>query len=200
MLYPDKDTAEKELEIAGSMNPGPWTDHSRYAALACRHIAERVPGMNPDKAWTIGLLHDIGRREGIMQERHMLEGYRFCAARGWTDVAKTCVTHSFPIHDIRSTLGKWDMPESDFRFVSDFLENATYDDYDRLIQLCDSLAVATGFCLLEKRLVDVCMRYGVNEHVVPRWKAIFGLKDYFERIIGCPVYDVLPGVRENTFS
>jgi hypothetical protein len=200
MLYPDKDTAEKELEIAGTMNPGPWTDHSRYAALACRNIAERVPGMNPDKAYITGLLHDIGRREGIMQERHMLEGYRFCAARGWTDTAKTCVTHSFPIHDIRSTLGKWDMPEADFRFIGEFLGSAEYDDYDRLIQLCDSLAIATGFCLLEKRFVDVCMRYGVNEHVVPRWKAIFGLKDYFERIIGSPIYDVLPGVRENTFA
>jgi len=84
--------------------------------------------------------------------------------------------------------------------VERFLETARYDDYDRLVQLCDSLAVATGFCLLEKRFVDVSLRYGVNDRVVDRWKAIFALMDYFENMIGCPVYDILPGVRENTFT
>ena len=35
-----------------------------------------------------------------------------------------------------------------------FVKNAVYDDYDRLVQLCDALALPSGFCLLEKRFVD----------------------------------------------
>ena len=54
--------------------------------------------------------------------------------------------------------------------------------------------------LLEKRFVDVCLRYGAHPNLVPRWRATFAIKDDFERRIGCPVYDLLPGVRENTFA
>jgi HD superfamily phosphodiesterase len=198
--YPDRATAERELEIAGTMNPGPWIAHSEYAARACAHIAEKVPGMDAEKAYILGLLHDIGRRAGVMQERHMLEGYRYCAERGWHEQARICVSHSFMIQDISSSIGQWDMSDEDRQFMADYVKNARYDDYDRLVQLCDSLAMFSGFCLLEKRFVDVCLRYGAHPNLVPRWRATFAIKDDFERRIGCPVYDLLPGVRENTFA
>jgi hypothetical protein len=70
----------------------------------------------------------------------------------------------------------------------------------RLIQLCDSLALPTGFCLLEKRLVDVVMRYGIKELTLDKWQAYFAVKAEFDRAIGKPVYSVLPGVVENTFE
>ena len=199
-MYPELKTAEEELAIAGRMNPGPWIMHSTYTAQACRLIAERCPSMNPEKAYILGLLHDIGRRVGICQERHMVAGYQFCMEKGWDDQARICISHSFMIQDIGTALGNWDVSGEEYRLVENFLETVEYDDYDRLVQLCDSLAVATGFCLLEKRFVDVSLRYGVNDRVVDRWKAVFALKDYFESMIGCPVYDILPGVRENTFS
>jgi hypothetical protein len=198
--YPDRATAERELEIAGRMNPGPWIEHSRYAALACQNIAERIPGMDAEKAYILGLLHDIGRRAGTMQERHMLEGYRHCAEKGWHDQARICVSHSFMIQDISSSIGKWDMSDEDRDFLDSYVKGLEYDDYDRIVQLCDSLAMASGFCLLEKRFIDVCMRYGVSENLVPRWRATFAIKDDFEARIGSSVYDILPGVRENTFA
>ena len=74
-----------------------------------------------------------------------------------------------------------------------------YDDYDRLIQLCDALALPTGFCLMEKRMVDVVLRHGTNEYMLPKWKATFDIKTYFEQIIQQSVYMVLPGVVQNTF-
>jgi hypothetical protein len=120
--------------------------------------------------------------------------------KGWDEQARICVSHSFMIQNIDATLGKWDVSADEYLMVKNYLETMKYDDYDRLVQLSDSLAVATGFCLLEKRFVDVSLRYGVNDHVVDRWKAVFALKDYFENMIGCPIYDILPEVRENTFS
>ena len=79
-----------------------------------------------------------------------------------------------------------------------FVKDAVYDDYDRLVQLCDALALPTGFCLLEKRFVDVAIRYGTHPSTVERWKTVLDIKAYFEKIIGCSIYDLLPGVVENS--
>ena len=51
-----------------------------------------------------------------------------------------------------------------------------YDDYDRLIQLCDSLANASGFCLMEKRMLDVRLRYGIDEYALRKWRTTFDIK------------------------
>ena len=47
------------------------------------------------------------------------------------------------------------------------------DDYDKLIQLCDSLATDYGFVILEKRFVDVTRRYGIMEGYIKGWDVSF---------------------------
>ena len=189
--YPDRETAERELEEAGELNPGQWISHSKHTALACEKIAEYCPHMNSEKAYIIGLLHDIGRRVGIVQERHMLEGYKYCMSKGWKEVAQICITHSFMLKDITTSIGKWDITKEDYEFMKNFITEAVYDDYDKLVQMCDSLALPNGFCFLEKRFVDVAMRYGVNEYTTKRWGAIYDIKKYFEDIIGKSIEDIL---------
>lgn len=60
-MLPSIEKAIEELEIAGELNPGPWTKHSENVGIAARNIAEKVSGMDADKAYIVGLLHDIGR-------------------------------------------------------------------------------------------------------------------------------------------
>ena len=84
--------------------------------------------------------------------------------------------------------------------MAEFIQNAVYDDYDRLVQLCDALALPSGFCLLEKRFVDVAIRYGTPPATVERWKKIRELKDLFDEKIHGSIYDLLPGVVENSFG
>ena len=79
------------------------------------------------------------------------------------------------------------------------LDQIQYDDYDKLIILCDSLATAQGFCMLEKRFVDTARRYGTFPFTTNRWNNTFEIKEYFEKIIGCSIYDLLPNVKETTF-
>lgn len=194
-----REIAEKALEEAYAANPGPWADHSRYVALACQNIAHRCPHLDADAAYIHGLLHDIGRYAGVTSERHLLDGYRYCMARGWEKTAQICISHAFMIQDIASSIGEFDMPPEDKAFMAEFVKTAVYDDYDRLVQLCDALALPTGFCLLEKRFVDVAIRYGVHPATVDRWKAVLGIKAHFEKIMGCSIYDCLPGVVQNSF-
>ena len=87
-----------------------------------------------------------------------------------------CISHAFMIQDIHTSIGTFDVSKEDFRFMEKFIQTAVYDDYDRLVQLCDALALPTGFCLLEKRFVDVTLRYGVHPATIDRWKKTLELK------------------------
>lgn len=199
-MEPDRKTAEQALKEAYQSNPGVWVDHSRYVAQACENIALHCAGLDSEKAYILGLLHDIGRYPGVTSERHLIDGYRYCMERGWEKAAQICISHAFMIQDIHTSIGKFDVSEEDYRFMEQFVKNAVYDDYDRLVQLCDSLALPTGFCILEKRFVDVTIRYGVHPATIDRWKKILEIKEYFQEKMGCSIYDVLPGVVENSIK
>ena len=199
MMKLDRKRAELELERAGKLNPGKWTDYSRYTAQACENIAVRCDGMSPDTAYCYGLLHDIGRYAGVTSEKHLIDGYRFCMERGWEKAAQICISHAFMIQDIRTSIGTFDVTEEDYKFMEHFVKNAVYDDYDRLVQLCDSLALPDGFCLLEKRFVDVALRYGTPPVMAERWRRTLEIKEMFEEKINGSIYELLPGVEENTF-
>ena len=82
--------------------------------------------------------------------------------------------------------------------IKEYIINHQVDDYDRLIQICDSLAVDYGFVILEKRFVDVTRRYGIMEGYIKGWDTVFGIKEYFEEKMGCLIYDVLPDIGRTT--
>ena len=139
------------------MNPGPWTEHSRHAAEAAEYIAAACGDLNCEKAFVCGLLHDIGRRAGVSAVRHIVDGYDYCLSKGWDEVARVCLTHSFPVKDIRADIGKKDIDREQYDFVDRYLKSIEYDDYDKLIILCDALADARGFVSWKR---DLSIRRG----------------------------------------
>jgi hypothetical protein len=200
LRIPSIETAEIFLAEGEMLNPDPWVRHSKHVASAAKAIAAQHPDLDAEDAYILGLLHDIGRRAGKSEMRHILDGYNFLHQQGYEDAAQICLTHSFPKKDVRVAAAKWDCSEAEFRFVVDYLAAVEYSTYDALIQLCDCLALPEGPCLLEKRFVDVALRYGTNEHTLQKWEAYFELRDRFSREIGKSIYAVLPGVVENTFG
>ena len=196
----NRQTAELALKEAAESNPGAWVEHSRYVAKACENIAVHCKDLSCEHAYIFGLLHDIGRYAGVSSEKHLIDGYRYCMERSWEKAAQICISHAFMIQDIDTSIGKFDMSDDDYLFLKDFIANVAYDDYDRLVQLCDALAMPTGFCLLEKRFVDVTIRYGVHPATIDRWKRILEIKALFEKKTGCSIYTLLPGIVENSFN
>ena len=194
-MYPDRETALNELSLAGQLNPGRWTAHCYYAALAAEAIAQCC-GMNAEKAFVCGLLHDIGRRRGISRMRHVIDGYEYAMAEGWDEVARICLTHSFPVRDIEADILGADVSEGQYEFIADYLQSVEYDEYDKLIILCDALAEAEGFCILEKRFVDSTRRYGMFPCTLDRWNKTFEYKEYFEEILGQSIYTLLTGIEQ----
>ena len=200
MNIPTPDIAEQLLAEAAMRNPGPWVAHSRHVALAARLIAARHPRLDVDTAYILGLLHDIGRREGRSHMRHLVDGYRFLSGLGYADAARISLTHSFPIPNIGVYAGERDCSPSDLAFLEHFIATVQFNEYDRLIQLCDAIALPSGFCLMEKRIVDVALRLGINELTLAGWEARFKIKAEIEAAIGQSIYQVLPGVMEGTFG
>ena len=62
------------------------------------------------------------------------------------------------------------------------LDSYEYDDYDKLIQLCDSIAMPTGPVDITIRMNDVKSRYG--SYPQTKWDKNIEIKNYFEKKIG----------------
>ena len=200
MAYPDRHQAEKYLLDAEMRNPGPWVGHSRTAARCAEIIAAHHESLDADKAYVLGLLHDIGRREGITGMRHVLDGYNFMTSEGYETAARICLTHSYPVEGLVAGAGGWDGSRAELEFLRARLGLIRYDHYDRLIQLSDLLSLPSGFCLMEKRFVDVVMRHGFDEHTIARWNGFIQLKKEIDDFIGMSVYELLPDIVENTMK
>ena len=62
------------LDWAHAQNPGPWRAHSLHVARAAGAIAEKC-GIDGERAWVLGALHDVGRYEGVRGLHHAVAGY-----------------------------------------------------------------------------------------------------------------------------
>jgi hypothetical protein len=200
LTIPSTEQAERFLQEGAVRNPGPWEAHSRYVAEGARIIAAHHPGLNPERAYVLGLLHDIGRRYGVAGMRHVMDGYYFLSRQGYEGAARICLTHSYPVKELVVGASPWDGSPQEHHFLRRYLADIEYDDYDRLIQLFDALSLPSGFSLMEKRLLDVTMRYGVDGDTVSRWQGFFAVKAHIEKAVGVSIYQLLPGVIENTFE
>ncbi len=192
-MLPTIEEAQQELKIAYELNPGPWVKHSENVGIAARNIAHLIPGMDEEKAYIVGLIHDIGRRVGIVNiPKHVYEGYKYCMEKGWDEAARICMTHSYLF--MKDEFQYEPQTEEEITIKKYILDCGEADEYDRLIQMCDALAADYGFVILEKRFVDVTRRYGIMPDYIKGWDVTFGIKEAFEEKMGCSVYDVLPNV------
>ncbi len=198
-MYPTGEEALKELEKGYKINPTRWVDHCKYTGEAARNIA-LAAGLDGQKAYVLGLLHDIGRRYGFSGIRHIVDGYNYAMEQGWEDVARISMTHSFAENVPTINPSMMDLTNEEYEFAKNYLKSITYDDYDILMHLCDNIALHSGYVLMEKRMIDISMRHGVHQGTVKRWEKLFEIKNYFEKKMGKSIYSVLPGVVENTFD
>ncbi len=198
-MYPTAEEALNELKKGYEINPTRWVEHCRYTGEAARNIAE-ASGLDGEKAYVLGLLHDIGRRVGFTGIRHIVDGYNYAQKMGWDEVARVSMTHSFADNTPVINPSMMDLSEEEYEFTKNYLSGVEYDDYDILMHLCDNIALHSGYVLMEKRMIDISIRHGVHEGTVKRWEKLFKIKAYFEEKMGKSIYSVLPGVIENTFE
>ena len=141
-MLPTREEALKLIRDGLLFNPGPWGKHCLTAAHCAEKIASACGDMDVEKAYILGLLHDIGR--------------------------------------------KFDVTDEELIIIKTELAKTIYDEYDRLIQLCDCLAGAEGVLDIENRMNDVKKRYGFYPH--DKWNSNMNLKQYFEGKMNKDIY------------
>lgn len=187
-MIPTREKAEELLRDGEACNPGAWADHSRAVAMCAEKIAAACGDMDTEKAYVLGLLHDIGRKFGIKHMGHIYDGYHYMTELGYDEAARICLSHSFSIQKLEDYIGKWDAPQEEQQELRALLAEMVYDDYDRLIQVCDSLAGITVVDM-EERMADVKRRYG--SYPQDKWDRNLEMKGYFEEKMGQDIYTVV---------
>jgi hypothetical protein len=201
--FPTRYDAEQILAWANAQNPGQWVEHSRVTGRAAETIALKC-GLDSERAYVSGLLHDIGYysyRNGKGEKDHIFAGYDLMLSKDYKAIAKICLSHSFIYQDIRTLSSSYiTCNEEEMNLITVFLSEVVYDDYDKLIQLCDSLCLPQGVVILEKRIVDVVVRHGFGDFTIEKWKLWFSLKDYFDQLCGMNIYNLFyDEIKSNIF-
>ena len=119
----------------------------------CR-ICFFCPDESGDKeyGWVqMDMLHQIGGKklENVAVVKLVHQKYVYMKSLGYDEVAKICLTHSFNNHTIDEYIGKFDVTDEELTIIKTELAKTIYDEYDRLIQLCDCLAGAEGVLDIE---------------------------------------------------
>lgn len=177
-------------------NPGTWVNRSINVAEVAKRIAKEI-GLDEEKAYILGLLYDAGRVKGNTGVRHTIDGYNFLKEQGYSEFARICITHAFITKDVTNTIGEYDITNHEFDFLRRYLEEVEYNEYDKLIQLADSMALPDRIVLIETRIIDVCLRYGMNDKALKNTKGIFEIKKEIENKLGDSIYNLFPEIKEN---
>ena len=188
--------AKELMKESSKLNPGRWVNHSENVAKISEKISE-ILELDKEKAYTYGLLHDIGRIKGNTGLRHTIDGYNYLISLGYKEVARYCITHSFQVKDITSSLGKNDFTKEEEEFIKNYLKNTEYKTYDRIVQLADAMGLPEGITIIERRLIDVHLRYGINEKTIENWKILYNFQKEIEEKIGHSMYKLFPETEKN---
>lgn len=139
-MLPTREEALKLIRDGLLFNPGPWGKHCLTAAHCAEKIASACGDMDVEKAYILGLLHDIGRKFGVRHLGHVYDGYVYMKSLGYDEVAKICLTHSFNNHTIDEYIGK--EPANAEKYTDRSIEFPHKIDHD---DLCYKVFAEHGF-------------------------------------------------------
>lgn len=84
-------TREEAIELVRDgllCNPGHWGKHCFTAAHCAGEIAGACGDLDAEKAYILGLLHDIGRKFGVRNLGHVSDGYTYMKSLGYDEAAR----------------------------------------------------------------------------------------------------------------
>ena len=169
-----------------------WIYHSLCVGETAGIIAKKL-NLDVDKAITLGYIHDIGKFDGNFKY-HVINGYKYLKDLGYEDeYANNCLTHSYLNNDCYCTAGG--IPE-EIPFRTEFIKNHEYTIYEKIINICDLICTKNRMTL-EQRLIEIMLRKGCHENTIYHITEAKKLKNYFDEILGCNLYDLFDDIKEN---
>lgn len=193
--------------------------HCIVVGMVSEKLAENM-GLDKEKAFIIGILHDIGRYQH--KRFHGLKGYELfmklfdkTGDKIFKDIARISLTHTLmDSHEKKSYLHfdvyrnndpeNADFVTEDEQKVKLAMNKIIPDEYDYIVALADHLATGDILkpCTLSERLADVFKRYYENKDQKNRWmfddlaKDKGNLEKYLENITNRNMCDMLSEIKE----
>lgn len=206
MTLPNRAQAQEMFEEVirlRNINPYPFTgnmEHNfRTHCLAVAEAAEKIAfycGMDAEKAYVLGLLHDCGRIKDEPNEKvfHGQVGYDYMMELGYSEIARISITHCF--YDIDFDEKGYGYPPASYPRSRELLKWIEFNDYDRLLHLTDLTNDMGKICTLEYRMESVSKRYNIPlDTLRPHLKKLQEIKAYFDAKAGTDIYQLL-GIKE----
>lgn len=168
-----------------------WVKHCIYVGLGAGRIAAKL-GLDSDYAQALGYVHDIGRK--ISHPNHTIAGYKYMISEGYSEEARSCLTHSFIDNNIYYTAGGIPEGQDRFDYMNSFLQSTELTIYDNIVQMCDLFCLETGFTTIERRLLDITVRKGVFDNSELHLEKTMELRSRLEEMMGCSLYELFPEI------
>lgn len=142
--------------------------HSLAVAFISARLAAHIPGLNTEKAYVLGLLHDYGevisRTDSALF--HGTSGYDEMLKMGYEDCARICLTHTFLSADFEVT--DYVYPQKEMLRAKELMQKLLMDDYDRVVQISDLLVNGYTPVTIEQRLNFIREKYHISETAYER--------------------------------
>lgn len=165
--------------------------HIFNVARIAENIAAHTGGaLNPDTAYELGLLHDIGRikDETVTKVPHGVEGFNYLVKSGYSDLAPICLTHGF----IDKNIKQCDYPTYSpklLRKVKKYLQSLEYNDYDKVVQLADLFSRGKDIMSIRQRIEKNKTFYHIKD---PSYgEAAYDVRDYIDKKYGINVENIV---------
>jgi putative nucleotidyltransferase with HDIG domain len=193
------ETVWNGTENHGIFDRNLWKQHSYLVAEGAAQVVAKLPDGDPEKAFALGLLHDLGKAKDSRGKKHAIEGYHLLMQAGYADAAYAALTHDFPIKEFDIHRQESLLDDQELDMVVAILTPYTYTLYDRVVQVCDVISMPHGYVLMEKRMLTAILRYGLSRSLHQIVEAAYANIAAIEEHLDGSFYATLPGVVENTF-
>lgn len=188
---------------------GPRSQHMMKVGFNAYLVAQKTAGkpgaLDPDKAYALGLLHDIGRwrPSSLKSVPHEVLGYKTLQMLGLEEASPIALTHSMPAPEF--TKGEFSnkaifMGNNDAQNYGErFIRHHEMDDYDHLIQFCDVISNHDCNRKIEDSLEGFQARFGFSQEREDKFNAIISNMHEFENKYDINVYETI-GTGQNTIE
>ena len=187
-LFDDLVSKTDIINVKKGLPQGISAKHYQNVAYVASCIALKA-NMDVQKAYILGLLHDYGEYIEYKNPKafHGTAGYDEMMLKGFDEVAKVCLTHSFFDKNFNpkdSSYCSKEIVRAEF-----LLKNKEFDEYDKLIQLADLMSSGADITTVEERISKLAVKYNIrNDLVENKMRAAKELKKYFDNKCGCNIY------------
>lgn len=188
-------TSKKALEMLndakGKTITDLWITHSICVGNTASIIAKEL-NLDVDYAKTLGYIHDYGKAVGDFS-KHDINGFNYLKDLGYDEeYYSICLTHGYLNNDFMCAAGG--IPE-DIPFRTEYIKTHKCSIYEKLICLCDLMCMQEMIGI-DKRLIDVIIRYGAYSNTQYHVKETYKLKEYFDNLLGYNLYKLFPDIEK----